>query len=181
MQNVSKEKRPTTECGLMQIVSREKGPMTECSLKQNVSSERGPNIECSLRQNLSEEKGSGTDSLLVPNVSGEKGPEKNTVADDYCSVSSVGDKNFIVVNQIRAVSMRAPVQIHGQHLQAVIDTGAEVTVINKKIFDELPEKDRPVIKRADRGLVVAEKDKKMGSHGMATVTFTIGDIQHQKA
>ncbi len=75
--------------------------------------------------------------------------------------------------------MRAPIKIDMQDFQGVVDTGAEVTVINKNIFDQLPEKDRPVIKLTDRALVVAEKDRKLGSHGMVTVTFNINNKQYK--
>ncbi len=50
------------------------------------------------------------------------------------------------MNRVRAVSMRAPIKIAMQDFQGVLDTGTEVTVINKNFFYQLPEKDRPVIK-----------------------------------
>ncbi len=79
--------------------------------------------------------------------------------DDNCTASSVENKNIVIVNRVRAVSMQAPIKIAMQDFQGVLDTGTEVTVINKNFFYQLPEKDWPVIKHADRALVVAEKEK----------------------
>ena len=79
-----------------------------------------------------------------------------------------------VVNQVRAVSMRVPIKIANQEMKAVIDTGAEVTVISQDAFQSLSEDMKPEVRKADRGLVVAAKDQKMGNYGMADVKFKIG-------
>ncbi len=41
--------------------------------------------------------------------------------------------------------MRDPIVMARKELQDVIDTRVEVTVIINKVFDEMPEKDRPII------------------------------------
>lgn len=46
---------------------------------------------------------------------------------------------------------------------AVVDTGAEVTVLSDKLFYSIPEKRRPTVRQADTSLVVAEKERKHGS------------------
>lgn len=98
--------------------------------------------------------------------------------DDSCA-SSIREEDYYLINRVSAVSMRVPVFMMERELEAVIDTGAEVTVLNQRIFDQLPPSTRPIVKKADRGLVVAERGKKMGSHGMAVVKFKIGDQDYE--
>ncbi len=150
----------------------------------DMSGERGPDRTGVLRVDASSKKGHEPDNAVNVEQSQGKGLENTSIQssydgwgdyDDYCSVSSLQENNMYIINRVRAVSMRAPIQLYEQNLKAVIDTGAEVTVISKRVFDNLPVGNRPTVERADHGLVVAEKDKKMGSHGMAKVTFSIGD------
>ena len=78
---------------------------------------------------------------------------------------------IIVVNRVHAVSISAPLSVAQLGANAVIDTGAEVTVMSENYFDKLPSKNRPKLRPADRGLVVAEAGRKMTHAGIADVDF----------
>jgi hypothetical protein len=57
---------------------------------------------------------------------------------------------------------------------AVVDIGAEVTVISDKLFKKIPESLRSQIKTAKKKLVVAEANKDMTVFGVTEVSFYIG-------
>lgn len=44
----------------------------------------------------------------------------------------------IVIDRVRAVTIKLPLTIQGQNLKAVIDTGAEVTVFNNNVYFSIP-------------------------------------------
>ncbi|CAG2216579.1 unnamed protein product [Mytilus edulis] len=56
----------------------------------------------------------------------------------------------VVIDRVRAVTLRVPIVIEGDYLNAVIDTGAEVTVMSQEKFLKIPEKRRPQIYKAER-------------------------------
>ncbi|VDI17925.1 Hypothetical predicted protein [Mytilus galloprovincialis] len=86
-------------------------------------------------------------------------------------------KEEIVIDRITAASIKVPMEVSNQKIKAVIDTGAEVTVLNEEIFFRLPKTNRSKLKPALKNLVVAEAGKQMGTKGVAAVTLTLGDSQ----
>ena len=86
------------------------------------------------------------------------------------------DLEDVVINRVRAVTVKAPVCVMGQPVGAVVDTGAEVTVISHKFYERIPAEKRPVMKSVDRCLVNAEDGKKMKTPGMISTTVEIGDM-----
>ncbi|CAC5407836.1 unnamed protein product [Mytilus coruscus] len=82
----------------------------------------------------------------------------------------------VVIDRVSAVTIKAPLSIGGQPVKAVIDTGAEVTVINESLLDRFSEETRPTLEKAKRSLVVAEAGKKMKTQGVAVVDIVIGDL-----
>jgi predicted aspartyl protease len=56
---------------------------------------------------------------------------------------------------VNAVSIMALMSVEGLVVKAVIDTGAEVTVISTSLFEKIPEGNRPKLQESRRCLVVA--------------------------
>lgn len=82
----------------------------------------------------------------------------------------------IVIDRVRAVTLKAPIVVEGKEVKCVVDTGAEVTVMSEKTFLSIPEGRRPTLKRAVRNLVVAEAGRKMGTLGVADLNIKIGPL-----
>ncbi|CAC5372988.1 unnamed protein product [Mytilus coruscus] len=62
----------------------------------------------------------------------------------------------VVIDRVRSVTLRAPLRIESEKVKAVVDTGAEVTVMSESLFFKTPEAKRPSLQVAKRNLVVAE-------------------------
>ena len=54
----------------------------------------------------------------------------------------------IVLNRVRTVTIKVPISINGTSAKAVVDTGAEVTVISYRVYDAIPEDKKPPLKEA---------------------------------
>jgi predicted aspartyl protease len=50
----------------------------------------------------------------------------------------------IVINSVRAVTLKVPVITNGQVVKAVVDTGAEVTVMSEATYFCIPEERRHI-------------------------------------
>lgn len=87
-------------------------------------------------------------------------------------------ENDVLIDRVHAVTIRAPVTIEGIKMNAVVDTGAEVTVMHEKRFQEIPAKRRPQLQQAKKSLVVAEAGRKMRTSGTAEVEMTMGDEEY---
>ena len=68
--------------------------------------------------------------------------------------------------QANAVTIKVPVKVHGLNLMAVIDSGAEVSVMKKTRYHELPETTRPALQVPAVGLVVADKSRRLNAEGI---------------
>ena len=113
------------------------------------------------------------DDLDATEVVGNKSDCNLDTDDSIFEATSVD----VVIDRVRAVTLRAPITIEGKVFHAVIDTGAEVTVLSRGVFNKIPEGKRPDIYPAKRNLVVAEAGKKMQTLGMADVSLEIGPLQ----
>ena len=80
----------------------------------------------------------------------------------------------IVIDRVRSVTLKVPICIEDQKVSAVVDTGAEVTVMSENLFFRIPEERRPKLQEAKRNLVVAEAGKRMKTLGVAEVSVTLG-------
>ena len=60
----------------------------------------------------------------------------------------VEQKRKIVLNRVRAVTVKVPVAIEDICVKAVIDTGAEVTVLSEREFNKISEDMRPELSPA---------------------------------
>ena len=83
----------------------------------------------------------------------------------------------IVVNRAAAVTVKAPLLVMGKEVKAVIDTGAEVTVLSESLYNALPPDLKPELRKTSRGLVLAESNNVMKTHGFADVQITLGSQQ----
>lgn len=81
----------------------------------------------------------------------------------------------IIIDRVRAASIKVPLVVNGIESKAVIDTGAEVTVLNETLYSQIPESKRPKLKKATRKLVVAEAGKQMATRGIAEVEMKLGN------
>jgi hypothetical protein len=57
---------------------------------------------------------------------------------------------LFVIDRVHAVTIKAPVTIEGIEINAVVDTGAEVTVMSERRFQEIPVTRRPELRQAPR-------------------------------
>ena len=79
-----------------------------------------------------------------------------------------------MVNRVGAVRIRVPILVNMLPSKAVVDTGAEVTVLSDRVYQSISSDNRPPLQKANRRYVVAEADKLMSTSGMLTVDMTIG-------
>lgn len=75
----------------------------------------------------------------------------------------------VVINRVHAVTKRALVTIEGIKMNAVVDTGAEVTIMSERRFQEIPAEKQPLLRQTQRSLVVAEAGRKMRTSGTVEV------------
>ena len=100
-------------------------------------------------------------------------------ARDQAGPCSPGCSSAIVINKIsiRAVSIRAPLVICGIPVMAVIDSGAEVTVISDDFYSKIPKNSRPPLLESDQQLVVADKQLSLHGMGVAHVSMRVSQIE----
>lgn len=75
--------------------------------------------------------------------------------------NKISKEKDVVNDRVHAVTIRAPVTIEGIEMNAVVDTGAEVTVMSERRFQEIPAEKQPLLRQTRRSLVVAEAGHKM--------------------
>lgn len=72
------------------------------------------------------------------------------------------------------MSFKAPVTVQGTKANAVVETGAKVTVISEQFYYQIPERIRPDLNKTKRGLVVADAYRGMKTNGITEVDFVVG-------
>ncbi|VDI27017.1 Hypothetical predicted protein, partial [Mytilus galloprovincialis] len=72
-------------------------------------------------------------------------------------------------------TITVPLVINKVETKAVIDTGAEVTVLSEELYSKIPKDMRPELKKATRNLVVAEAGKHMTTRGIAQIEMKLGN------
>ena len=85
----------------------------------------------------------------------------------------------IVINKvcIQAVTVRVPITVCGISTMAVVDSGAEVTVLSDGFFSSIPEDIRPPLQKARLKLVVADQKSIIRGRGIAQVRVQIGQLE----
>ena len=116
------------------------------------------------------------DSSISSN--GDKRNLKNQ--DDHSQVHEPDGRILqIVVDRVRAVTIRPLLSVQGFKTKAIVDTGAEVTVLSEKLYKSLPQDKRPALQKAKRGLIVAEAGKKMTTCGTFDAQFKLGEFEFE--
>ena len=85
----------------------------------------------------------------------------------------------IVINSVRAVTLKVLVIINGQVVKAVVDTGAEVTVMSEATYFCIPEERCHCLRKAKNKLVVAEAGRKMTTSGVADIKIQINLLKFE--
>ena len=94
----------------------------------------------------------------------------------YESTSENSECLHINISQVKTKTVKVPIKIGDIDCSAVVDTGAEVSVLNKDIYEKIPKNSRPQLEKARRRLVVAEAGKEMTVCGMIKVNITVGEF-----
>jgi hypothetical protein len=92
---------------------------------------------------------------------------------DSAKDSDLGD---FVINRMREVTVKAPVCVIGQSVRAVVDTGAEVTVVGHKVYEGMPVEKQPAMKSADQCLVNAKDGIKVECEDIMDTTVKTQDL-----
>ena len=87
------------------------------------------------------------------------------------------EDEYLYINRMKVKTVRVPVSIGGISCFALVDTGAEATVLNNTIYEQIPEEVRPPLSQAKKKLVVAEAGKEMSVCGMTEIDVEIGGFR----
>ena len=87
------------------------------------------------------------------------------------------EDEYLYINRMKVKTVRVPVSIGGISCFAVVDTGAEATILNINIYEQIPEEVRPPLSQAKKKLVVAEAGKEMSVCGMTEIDVEIGGFK----
>ncbi|VDH94525.1 Hypothetical predicted protein [Mytilus galloprovincialis] len=111
-------------------------------------------------------------SALTSGILPEKHFEDNESSDD-----SVDGGNNVCIDRVESAVIQTSVRINDYELKAVIDTGAEVTVLSEKVYRNLAKEYHLELKTATRGLLVAEEGKKMSATGITEIEMSLGPLR----
>ena len=90
------------------------------------------------------------------------------------TVKLISDEREIVIRRAKTVTVKVPVEINGCRVNAVVNTGASVTVLGETVFFAIPAANRPHFRREEIGLRVADENTMISTTGIANVNMTIG-------
>lgn len=109
---------------------------------------------------------------LAENLLDEEIPKLTEFSD---SESDADDADVITVQRVQKVTLKIPLTVAGKELHAVVDTGAEVSVMSEKFYRALPNDCRPTLQPATVKLVVADKRVRLKDNGVMTVRIQLGN------
>ncbi|CAG2206103.1 unnamed protein product [Mytilus edulis] len=143
----------------------------ECLKGKFVTSEKN-----SSEKHLTTE-GLGPSSSDVKIISKKSDQCKKHFEDNESSDDSVDGENSVCINRVESAVIQTSVRINDYELKAVIDTGAEVTVLSEKVYRNLAKEHHLELKTATRGLLVAEEGKKMSATGITEIEMSLGPLR----
>ena len=85
-----------------------------------------------------------------------------------------GKQNLAKVSSVGAVTMKILIHICGIPVEAIVDTGAEVTVMGENLFNSLPSDEFVMGEEQAKSLSVAEEGRIIESKGVVYVLFLLG-------
>ncbi|VDI25197.1 Hypothetical predicted protein [Mytilus galloprovincialis] len=143
-------------------------------------------IECLKRKFATSEKNSsekhltteglGLQSLQAVMIKNQK--FKKHFEDNESSDDSVDGENSVCIDRVESAVIQTSVRINDYELKAVIDTGAEVTVLSEKVYRNLAREHHLELKTATtRGMLVAEEGKKMSATGITDIEMSLGPLR----
>ena len=105
--------------------------------------------------------------------------DKETVKNSVSTIKETTSKEdeYLYINRMKVKTVRVPISISGISCFAVVDTGAEATILNINIYEQIPEEVRPPLSQAKKKLVVAEAGKEMSVCGMTEIDVEIGGFK----
>ena len=83
----------------------------------------------------------------------------------------------INIDRLKVKTVRVPISVNGVSCFAVVDTGAELSVLKNSTYEQIPEEVRPPLSQAKRKLVVAEAGKEMSVCGMNELDIEVGGFK----
>ena len=105
--------------------------------------------------------------------------DKETVKNSVSTIKETifEEEEYLYINRMKVKTVRVPISISGISCFAVVDTGAEATILNINIYEQIPEEVRPPLSQAKKKLVVAEAGKEMSVCGMTEIDVEIGGFK----
>ena len=83
----------------------------------------------------------------------------------------------VIVDRVRAVTIKALMSVQGILTKAIVDTGAEVTVMSERVYNMFPEAKKPKLYKAKRSLVVAEAGREMSPCRIFDAYLKMGNFE----
>ena len=75
------------------------------------------------------------------------------------------------------VSVQVPMIVSGQYITGTIDTGSEITLLSKNLFDKIFEGNQSVLKPSNYQFNVADQNQMMENYGSVDVEIILGDFK----
>ena len=113
------------------------------------------------------ENQSSKDTVLKETSMNDKGENYQDVEYE----DNVVEFREIVIKRVQSASMR----VEGRDINAVLDTGAEVTVLSAKVFESISKDGRPELGRAEGTLKMADAGTELMTEGVAEVKINVGN------
>ena len=93
-------------------------------------------------------------------------------------VDQSGSRNPTTVHRvsINTVTIKTPVMVQGRNAVAVVDSGAEITVLSSHFYASIPPVERPSLQMTTLLLVVADQGRELKSEGASVVRIKLHNL-----